>query len=109
MGLKFAAESPDGLVKDSGLYLRISETQEFAFVASFQVILTLLGITLRLESFQFRGKIITFAYILCRALWVRSRKMNYRLDKTCLSGMVFEGGRECQREEQLFLLLFFCS
>ena len=109
MGLKFAAESPDGLVKDTGRYLRVSETQEFAFLASFQVILTLLGITLRLEGFQFRGEIITFAYILCRAFWVRNRKMNYRLDKTCLSGMVFEEGRECKREEQLFLLLYFCS
>lgn len=35
-----------GLLKDTGLYLRVSETQEFAFLASFQVILTLLGITL---------------------------------------------------------------
>ena len=74
MGLKFAAESPDGLVKDSGLYFPVSETQEFAFQTSFQVILTLLGITLRLEGFQFSGEIITFAYILCTALWVRNRK-----------------------------------
>ena len=74
MGLKFAAESPDGLVKDSGLYFPVSETQEFAFLTSFQVILTLLGITLRLGGFQFSGEIITFAYILCTALWVRNRK-----------------------------------
>lgn len=104
MGLKFAAESPDGLVKDSGLYLRISETQEFAFVASFQVILTLLGITLRLEGFQFRGKIITFAYILCRALWVRSRKMNYRLDKTCLS---LKGAESANGKNSYFFSYFF--
>lgn len=55
MGLKFAAESPDGLVKDTGLYLRVSETQEFAFLASFQVILTLLGITLW-KVFRLGGK-----------------------------------------------------
>lgn len=74
MGLTFAAESPDGLVKDSGLYFPVSETQAFAFPTSFQVILTLLGVTLRLEGFQFSREIITFAYILCMALWVRNRK-----------------------------------